>query len=210
MGWYHGQIAAGVNPYLDDVDTPNTAGASKQLDKIYHLCQESNWTAAVASGEPYFPPTFVEDGRFTRASQEKSSLVATANLYYKSTPGEWICLELDATKLLAMGLQILPQCAPEGTKDEPVNCLQIFGGISTTTSGVVTNIFPMVRLGDGSFYAIGGATCEIPKQHCAPCAAAQAITPRETQPKANSIKNEQPKATKPQSAKRRGLFGRKK
>ena len=68
MGWYHGQIAEGINPYLDDVDAPNTAGDTDKLDKIYHLCQESKWLAAVSAGEPYFPPTFVEDGRFTRAS----------------------------------------------------------------------------------------------------------------------------------------------
>jgi hypothetical protein len=169
MGWYHGQIANGEDPFAGASHSlppkePNLDTSA--LQSIYHLCQRTVFAEAVAAGTPYFPPTFVKDGRFTRASQDRGSLVNTANQYYKSTPGEWICLELDAQQILQLGIQILPQCAPEGTAANPINCLQIFGGIATNVPGLVISIYKMIRLADGFFYSMADTpSADIPCLH---------------------------------------------
>jgi hypothetical protein len=170
MGWYHGQMADGEDPFTGaSCSLPPPKGLdldTSTLRSIYHLCQRSVFAEAVAAGRPYFPPTFVQDGRFTRASQDRGSLVGTANQYYKSTPGEWICLELDGQKLLQLGIQILPQCAPEGTAANPINCIQIFGGIATTVPGLVVSIYKMIRLADGYFYSVSDTpSADIPGLH---------------------------------------------
>lgn len=157
MGWYHGQIANGEDPFGDascSLPPKHHTLDTNTLKSIYHLCQRAVFAQAVEDGKPYFPPTFVKDGRFTRASQEKGTLIDTANTYYKNIPGEWICLELNAQRILELGIQILPACAPEGTAGNPINCLQIFGGITTTVPGLVIAIHKMIRLGDGHFYSM--------------------------------------------------------
>ena len=129
-----------------------------EAKSIYHLCQKSKWEEAKASGEPYFPPTFIADGKFTRATVNKSDLVSTANLFYKDAPGMWIVLEIDCKTLYALGIAILAQEAPESTKDEPVKCLQLFGGISTTLPGLISNIYEMKRdNSSGEFLAVKDA-----------------------------------------------------
>lgn len=164
MGWYHGQIASGEDPFEQNGGTCSLPPKVPSLDtsrlgSIFHICQKDLFLEAVNEGKPYFPPTFVTDGRFTRASQERSSLVDTANHYYKDSDGVWICLELNAQKILALGIQILPQCAPEGTQDKPINCLQIFGGIATTQVGLIISVNKMVRLKDGYFHSIEEKLC---------------------------------------------------
>ena len=116
-----------------------------EAETIYHLCQKLKWDEAKALGEPYFPPTFIADGKFTRATVNKSDLVSTANLFYKNTPGKWIVLEIDCKTLYSLGIAILAQDAPESTKDEPVKCLQVFGGIATTLPGLIRQIYDMKR-----------------------------------------------------------------
>jgi hypothetical protein len=169
MGWYHDQIANGEDPFADvrcSLPPKNLSLDTSSLNHIYHLCQRAVFVQAVEEGKPYFPPTFVKDGRFTRASQEKDSLADTANSYYKDIPGEWICLELNAQKILQLGIQILPQCAPEGTAENPINCWQIFGGITTAVPGLVISIHKMIRLSDGLFYAVDSKPCtDIPLHH---------------------------------------------
>lgn len=196
-------MAEGIDPFGDSQAAPTNAEgtAVPNLEKIYHICQASKWVAAVSNGVPYYPPTFVADGRFTRASQEKCSIVDTANHYYRGTPGKWICLELDAPKLLELGLQILPQCAPEGTADKPINCLQIFGGITTTIPGVVVAILPMIRLKDGFFHSLGEPSTELAIMYSPP-----SRTPVEC---ASGACKTESSERKTKEVKRRGLFGRK-
>ena len=67
----------------------------------------------------------------------------------------WIVLEIDCKTLYALGVAILAQEAPESTKDEPVKCLQLFGGISTTLPGLISNIYEMKRdYSSGEFLAV--------------------------------------------------------
>jgi hypothetical protein len=112
---------------------------------IYHLCQKSNWDTAVNANQPYFPPTFLADGKFTRASLRKDDLISTANTFYKDVQGDWIVLEIDCQLLYSLGIIILVKEAPESTQTQPVSCLQVFGGISTSLSGLIIQICDMER-----------------------------------------------------------------
>lgn len=118
---------------------------------IYHLCQKEKWLDSVRSGRPYFAPTFWSDGRFTRGSCVLDSLVGTANTYYKAIAGEWLVLEMNPHILHQMGTMIAVHRAPESTRDEPVQCLKIHGGIPTAVPGLVTQIYRMQRHEDGKF-----------------------------------------------------------
>jgi hypothetical protein len=126
------------------------------VDYIYHLCQKSIWDEATSKKLPYFPPTFMSDGKFTRASIDLNDIVPVANEYYRSSPGEWIVLELDCKVLYyVLGIAILAQRAPESTKGQPVKCLQVFGGISTLNPDLVTKIFRVKRSpDDGTFIKV--------------------------------------------------------
>lgn len=126
------------------------------VDYIYHLCRKANWDEAKSKKVPYFPPTFMSDGKFTRASVELDDIVKVANEYYKSSDGDWIVLEIDCKVLYNVcGIPTLAQLAPESTKDQPVKCLQIFGGISTLNDDLVSNMFPVKRSSrDGTFLKV--------------------------------------------------------
>ena len=72
--------------------------------------------------------------------------MSAANEFYKDVQGEWIVLELDCKILYSLGIPILAQDAPESKKDpekQPVKCLQVFGGLSTTLPGLVKKIHRM-------------------------------------------------------------------
>jgi hypothetical protein len=116
---------------------------------IYHLCQKSLWLDAVEKGKPYFPPTFMKDGKFTRFSCERDTLVDTANHYYGSFPGDWLCLSLNATDVRNRGVPIVAQRAPESTKQEPIQCLKVYSGIGVGQA--VLEIHRMRRDEQGKF-----------------------------------------------------------
>jgi hypothetical protein len=111
---------------------------------IYHLCQKAKWDEAVNAKLPYFPPTYMKDGKFTRASIYKEDIVSVANMYYVETPGKWIVLEIDCPMLYSLGIPILVQVAPGSILETPVKCLQIFGGISTSFP-LVRRVYPVFR-----------------------------------------------------------------
>jgi hypothetical protein len=115
-----------------------------EVEFIYHLCQQSKWDQAVNKKLPYFPPTYMKDGKFTRASVDKEDMMSVANHYYKETPGKWIVLEIDCKMLYSLGIPILAQEAPESVLEAPVKCLQIYGGISTSLP-VVHRVYPVFR-----------------------------------------------------------------
>ena len=96
----------------------------------------------------------MNDGKFTRATVFKSDIVSTANEYYKDTEGEWIVLEISCKMLYSLGIPILAQDAPESTPKQPVKCLQVFGGVSTTLPGLITNTFGVIRGKDGTFLKV--------------------------------------------------------
>jgi hypothetical protein len=175
------------------------------VETIFHLCQKSNWDAAYHKKEPYFPPTFLQDGKFTRATVYKEDIVSTANEYYKDTPGEWICLELNVKVLYGLGIPILAQIAPESTKDTPVKCLQVFGGINTTLPSLLQKVYPMKRAANGEFLAVQ----DPPDCGCGPAAAAATkkttttTTPKQTVQSAAAPK----KSSKPEQAKEKSGIG---
>ena len=132
------------------------------VTKVYHMCEKKLWDEAVSSGTAYFPPTFLEDGKFTHATAVAERLVSTANHFYTSTKGDWICVELDRNELQKLGiLTIFEEAKPVGATSvnddwEAWVFPHIFGGIPTHVSGVVTNILPMKRDGEGTFLSIEG------------------------------------------------------
>jgi hypothetical protein len=125
------------------------------VDSIFHLCQKAIWDEAARSQQPYFPPTYMKDGKFTRATVYKTDLVATANEYYRDTIGEWIVIEIDCKLLFSLGIPIMAQDAPESKPNkQPVKCLSVFGGISTTLPGLVKQTYKMKRDNDGTFLKV--------------------------------------------------------
>ena len=133
------------------------------VTKIYHMCQKKLWEEAVSSGTAYFPPTFHKDGKFTHATAVPERLISTANHFYTSTKGDWICIELDRYELLKLGIvTIFEEAKPVGEIDTNNKDWgswvfpHIFGGIPAHMNGVVTNILPMKRSQDGAFLSIEG------------------------------------------------------
>jgi uncharacterized protein (DUF952 family) len=128
-------------------------------DTLYHMCPRADWEAAKKSGGAYFPKTFAEDGNYTHATAVASRLITTANHFYTTWPGDWICLVMSRSTLLKCGIV---------TKDEPPRpvgekevagewsewvCPHIFGGIPQS---VVSAELPIVRDAAGTFLSIQG------------------------------------------------------
>ena len=147
-----------------DNDAPScTPDASN--DVLYHMCQKSLWEKAVGSGDAYFPPTFEADGGFTHATAVPKRLIATANHFYTSTVGDWICLQLSRSALEKIGIKTKDEEAlPVGDKnvsDEWTEkkwvCPHIYGGLPTMEClKVLTKVYDMVRSEDGKFLSIQG------------------------------------------------------
>ncbi len=136
---------------------------------IYHLCQKKLWEQALATQQPYYPPTFWKDGRLTRASCDSDTLPMTANHYYQGVTGDWLCLQLNPVKLRQLGIQIAvhreqqqQQQQSQRNRNAPVQCLKVFGGIPTMVDHVVTTVFALQRDGHGYFYGMVRDT-SIPK-----------------------------------------------
>jgi uncharacterized protein (DUF952 family) len=133
-------------------------------NKLYHMCQSSLWNAALESKKAYYPPTFVKDGNFTHATAVPQRLLETANHFYTSITGDWICVELDQQALENVGIVTVFE-DPKPVGDAPVGstwnewrCPHIFGGIPAFLPGIVQRIYRMNRGADGSFLSIEGLT----------------------------------------------------
>jgi mannose-6-phosphate isomerase-like protein (cupin superfamily)/uncharacterized protein (DUF952 family) len=131
---------------------------------LYHMCRSSLYERALSAKVAYFPPTFVQDGRFTHATAVPSRLITTANHFYTDTPLDdmWICLELDR-EVLERGLGIVtifegakPVGDTDTDKDWTFVCPHIYGGIPVHVEGVVTRVRKMHRKEDGTFLSIDG------------------------------------------------------
>ncbi|KAG7353642.1 DUF952 domain containing protein [Nitzschia inconspicua] len=110
------------------------------------------------------PPTFEADGGFTHATAVAERLIETANHFYTSSQGDWICLELSKEALKKVGIITrFEEAKPvgdtaTGTQWSSWVCPHIFGGIPTQLSGIVTNIYPMKRDSEGTFLSIEGVS----------------------------------------------------
>eukprot|EP00578_Thalassiosira_sp_NH16_P002403 CAMPEP_0181132876 /NCGR_PEP_ID=MMETSP1071-20121207/31235_1 /TAXON_ID=35127 /ORGANISM="Thalassiosira sp., Strain NH16" /LENGTH=308 /DNA_ID=CAMNT_0023219251 /DNA_START=151 /DNA_END=1077 /DNA_ORIENTATION=- len=171
-----GTEASDVSAKLDELHNPNNHKMKKELTaqedvntrfddvrKIYHMCQTSLYEKCVSEERAYFPPTFVQDGRFTHATAVPSDLVSTANHFYTKTAGDWICLEIDRDVLEnEMGIVTVFECArPVGDIDTDEDWKgstfpHIFGGIPAHVDGVVTKVYEMKRSEEGKFLSIEG------------------------------------------------------
>eukprot|EP00804_Cyclotella_cryptica_P028175 CCRYP_011036-RA/>CCRYP_011036-RA protein AED:0.00 eAED:0.00 QI:87/-1/1/1/-1/1/1/421/307 len=99
-----------VNNKYDDINT------------IYHMCQKTAWEERKSQAKAYFPPTFLADGKMTHATAEPERLISTANHFYTSSKGDWICLELNRRNLEQMGIVTLFEMAmPVGEKGVDAN-----------------------------------------------------------------------------------------
>jgi hypothetical protein len=175
------------------------------VDYIYHLCQTSKWDDAKSQKQPYFPPTFMADGKFTRASVHRDDMVDVANEYYRSSVGDWILLELDCKVLYGLGIPMLAQLAPESTQSQPVKCLQILGGISTINPDLVSKIYPMKRSSDGTFIKV----LDPIQIKITGDTSAAVVTPNRTGMACEKTHPEQPlEANKQDHPKRKSLFRR--
>jgi hypothetical protein len=185
------------------------------VEHIYHLAQKSKWQMSKAKKEPYFPPTYMKDGKFTRATVHKSDLVTTANEFYKDSTKsdvDFIVLELNCSILYSLGIPIMAQDAPESTEKKVVRCLQVFGGISTTLPGLVHKIYGMKRDTDGTFLELVKPAAPKNKANGdGGCCASGTCPPKE---KKSAAPPEQAKKTKtaappPVKEKKKGWFSRK-
>lgn len=125
------------------------------------MCDEADYSAQLGLGNDYFSATFVHDG-FIHATGDPQYLLEAGNHFYKSSPGKWICLEIDVNKLNSKVIYELP--APVGKieaidyEEEHNSHVQprfphIYGGINKES---VTNVFDIVRNYDGEFLSIKG------------------------------------------------------
>lgn len=87
------------------------------INTIYHMCRKSLWEECKTQAKAYFPPTFLADGKMTHATAEPERLISTANHFYTSSEGDWICLELNRKSLEQIGIVTLFEMAmPVGEK----------------------------------------------------------------------------------------------
>lgn len=193
---------------------------------VYHLCRLQDWVVAKESQSPYFPRTFLKDGKFTRASLYLDDIVDVANEYYSTaSPADekWIVLQIDVQFLYhGLGIAVLAATAPESTS---VQCLQIFGGISTQPAileSLVKAVYSMKRRDlDGKFIGMQASVDESigPVSPCKPTSPKQSNAKQEAVDEvAESSKQESPQEepaeTEPQNdvaktkKKKKGLFSK--
>lgn len=137
---------------------------SSDVKTVYHMCQQALWEAVVESGKAYYPPTFQEDGFFTHATAVPARLLETANHFYTSTEGSWICLELSVDRLEDAGIMTLfeepkpvgNQAVSESWQSSQWACPHIYGGIPVSVDAIVTKTFEMKRDEAGNFLSIVG------------------------------------------------------
>ncbi len=140
---------------------PNMCKPSEEKpDTLYHMCVKADWEAAVKSGEAYFPPTFEKDGFYTHATAVPVRLIETANHFYTSSVGDWVCLKMSRAVLRSkFGIHVRDEEAmPVG--DTAVGdswnnwvCPHIVGGIPPA---VVDTVLSMERTAEGKFVSIEG------------------------------------------------------
>ncbi|KAL3904993.1 MAG: hypothetical protein SGARI_004665, partial [Bacillariaceae sp.] len=148
------------NPHASATTEETKPSSTSQPKMLYHMCEKGLWESAVASGRAYFPPTFEQDGRFTHATAVPVRLLETANHFYTSSKGSWVCLQLDsqALKDVCGIVTTFEEPKPVGHQDVQMEwreaqweCPHIYGGIPTSVPGIVANMFDMARDDNGKF-----------------------------------------------------------
>lgn len=152
-------------------DTEATAKEREQLHYkslfpyVYHVALKDRWEAAKGSNQTYYPPTFEKDGNFTHATADPARLIEVLNHFYKTQPGEWLCLQMTVESLEAEGVKtVFESAAPVGAVPAIGGGDQLFphilGGIPPSA---VSGTMPVVRNpDDGTFLDILGLTDSLP------------------------------------------------
>eukprot|EP01041_Mallomonas_annulata_P006806 gene6806-13784_t len=127
---------------------------------IYHMCDRNLFLASTEQSKLYYPPTYQSDG-FIHATASANLLLDVANYFYKSAPGDWVCIELKPSRLGSPVIYESP--APVGNTASFDHVPQqkfphIYGGIPRRA---VVNLFPMERGNDGSFLSISSQSVHL-------------------------------------------------
>ena len=69
------------------------------MDPIYHLAPAARWDAW-PTVQPYLPAEYEADG-FIHCSAGDAVMLAVANRFYRTTPGEFVLLVIDPAQLTA-------------------------------------------------------------------------------------------------------------
>lgn len=100
----------------------------------------------------------LSDG-FVHATAEPKFLLMVGTNFYKTVPGDWICLKIDVSRLTPSSRVIYEPAAPVGdvasmkpAADEPL-FPHIYGGINADS---VVEQFNIIRSLDGTFHSIEG------------------------------------------------------
>ncbi|GLC45007.1 hypothetical protein PLESTB_001744300 [Pleodorina starrii] len=80
---------------------------------LYHMVQKDLWISAKRSKQPYFPPTYEQDG-FIHLTADPGFLLGIGNHFYRGVPGDFLLLVLDPAKLTAK--VVFEPAAPVGNK----------------------------------------------------------------------------------------------
>ena len=127
---------------------------------IYHMCDVDAFNTLTAAGKLYYPPTYSQDG-FIHATEDPHSLIEVANYFYKTTPGKWVCLSIDQSKLRSAKV-IYEKPLPVGnieafdhksTGQSTPQFPHIYGGLPKDS---VLRYYKIVRSEDGMFLRIDG------------------------------------------------------
>lgn len=122
---------------------------------IYHMCDAEAFKSGTENGALYYPPTYKADG-FVHASAFAPDLIATANNFYKSVRGNWICISLNPN-MLDGEIKYEPAAAVGNiASNDTTNAPKfphIYGGIPAKA---VIATYRMERAEDGTFLSIRG------------------------------------------------------
>eukprot|EP00892_Ulva_mutabilis_P010986 jgi/Ulvmu1/825/UM010_0199.1 len=67
---------------------------------LYHLVPADQWITAREERQPYFPPSYDQDG-FIHLTKKAELLLPVANHFYKDVPGKYLVLKIDEYRLSA-------------------------------------------------------------------------------------------------------------
>eukprot|EP00667_Euglena_gracilis_P026242 EG_transcript_31411 len=91
---------------------------------LYHLVPRQAWADCQARGEPYFPPTYAQDG-FVHLTANPATLLPIANHFYRAVPGDFVVLAIEPDRLKAP-VKFEPAAAVGGKEAHTSDTAQLF------------------------------------------------------------------------------------
>jgi uncharacterized protein (DUF952 family) len=117
------------------------------MELIYHLAPAARWHSWPAH-TAYLPAEFAADG-FVHCTGERATMLAVANRFYRTAPGDFVMLEIDPARLSAP-LRWEPPADPAPNAGPPLAARfpHIYGPIDRAAIVVV---HPVLRAENGGF-----------------------------------------------------------